>query len=197
MLTVSPPFRTPTENEIRRHIPLVRTVVASFARRLPANVLRDDLVAAGVLGLVDSLRKNGGDDSPTFESYARIRIRGAILDELRAQDWLPRRARWAAEGKTGHHPTVVAVIGLDETVERTAADANVKDAATMLEEVDDARQLAEVVDLLPVRERVIVRMHYFQGARFKDIGAALGVSEPRISQLHTRAIKQLRKLLAA
>src|SRR6185295_4970526 len=99
--------------EVSRHMPLVRQVVARFLRRLPANVLRDDLIAAGVFGLVDSLRKNGGDQGAAFESYARIRIRGAILDELRAQDWLPRRARWAMrDGTTEDVP--VAVIGLDD-----------------------------------------------------------------------------------
>ena len=197
MLTATPAFRSPSSEEIRRHIPLVRHIVASFVRRLPANVLRDDLVAAGVLGLVDSLRKNGGDGGATFESYARIRIRGAILDELRAQDWLPRRARWAAEGKPGHEATVVAVIGLDEAHERAVVDDDARDASTLLEEMDDARRLAEVVAQLPPRERLIVQMHYFQGVRFKDIGETLGVSEPRVSQLHSRAIGQLRKLLAA
>ena len=81
---------------LRRYLPLVRQVVAQMARRLPANVLRDDLMAAGVFGLMDSLRRNGAECSETFEWYARTRIRGAIFDELRAQDWLPRRARTAA-----------------------------------------------------------------------------------------------------
>ena len=82
MLATSPIFRTPSAEEITRHMPLVRQVVARFLRRLPSSVLRDDLMAAGVYGLVDALRKNGGDLGPAFEGYARIRIRGAILDEL-------------------------------------------------------------------------------------------------------------------
>lgn len=197
MLTATPAFATPSSEEIARHLPLVRQVVAGFVRRLPVNVLRDDLVAAGILGLVDSLRKNGGDGGPTFESYARIRIRGAILDELRSQDWLPRRARWAAEGKTERVATVLAVVGLDDATHELSLADDTPDAQEMLEESDEARRLAGVVDQLPPRERLIVQMHYFQGARFKDIGEALGVSEPRVSQLHTRAMSQLRKLLAA
>lgn len=197
MLTATPAFATPSSEEIARHLPLVRQVVAGFVRRLPVNVLRDDLVAAGILGLVDSLRKNGGDGGPTFESYARIRIRGAILDELRSQDWLPRRARWAAEGKTERAATVLAVVGLDDATHELSLADEAPDAHHMLEESDEARRLAGVVDQLPPRERLIVQMHYFQGARFKDIGEALGVSEPRVSQLHTRAMSQLRKLLAA
>ena len=201
MLTTAPLLRTPSSLEVTRHMPLVKQVVARFLRRLPANVLRDDLVAAGVFGLIDSLRKNGGDSGPSFESYARIRIRGAILDELRAQDWLPRRARWAASGKTastGGGPT--AVVGLDDLSpqERTAhfVDEDQEGAVALLEKAHEARQLSEAVDRLPPRERTIVRMHYFAGARFKEIGETLGVSEPRISQLHSRAMGQLRKLLA-
>jgi len=200
MLTAPPILRTPSNEEVNRHMPLVRQVVARFLRRLPANVLRDDLVAAGVHGLIDSLRKNGGDHGPTFESYARIRIRGAILDELRTQDWLPRRARWAALGKcAGSDETPIAVIGLDDLTpgERsgTCLNEDDKDPSELLAERQEARVLAEAIEQLPARERTIVRMHYFQGARFKDIGEVLGVSEPRVSQLHTRAMGQLRKLL--
>lgn len=201
MLTSPPIFRTPSAEEITRHMPLVRQVVARFLRRLPANVLRDDLVAAGVFGLVDSLRKNGGDHGATFESYARIRIRGAILDELRTQDWLPRRARWAALGKRPATDDVpVSVVGIEDLGpgERTASfvDEQGKDPSEQLEDCQENEQLADAIDKLPPRERTIVRMHYFQGARFKDIGEVLGVSEPRVSQLHSRAMGQLKKLLA-
>jgi RNA polymerase sigma factor FliA len=201
MLTSTPLLSSPSTDEVQRHMPLVKQVVARFLRRLPANVLRDDLIAAGVFGLIDSLRKNGGDQGPTFESYARIRIRGAILDELRAQDWLPRRARWAAAGKTPGSEDVapISIIGLDDLVggERTleVADESLEDACTLMEKGHERRQLAQAIAQLPDRERTIVQMHYFQGARFKEIGALLGVSEPRVSQLHTRAMGQLKKIL--
>jgi RNA polymerase sigma factor for flagellar operon FliA len=198
----SPPLMPSSRSEdVVRHMPLVRQVVARFLRRLPANVMRDDLVSAGVYGLVDSLRKNGGDQGSAFESYARIRIRGAILDELRAQDWLPRRARWAARGNAEHaEGTPVAVVALEDlgSAERcaTMVDAEAKDPSEQLEERQGSARLARAIERLPTREGTIVRMHYYQGARFKDIGAALGVSEPRVSQLHSRAMGQLKKLLA-
>src|SRR5258708_12470252 len=83
-------------------------------RKLPPNVLRDDLIAAGTFGLVDALRKSA-DRGPAFDWYARIRIRGAVVDELRAQDWLTRRARTRvaraqAEGVGGS----AAVVGFDD-----------------------------------------------------------------------------------
>ena len=203
MLTAAPLLRTPSSDEVTRHMPLVKQVVARFLRRLPANVLRDDLLAAGVFGLIDSLRKNGGDQGATFESYARIRIRGAILDELRTQDWLPRRARWAASGKvpasTGGEVAPIAVIGMDDLSQRervlNLVDEEQEDAVTLLEKGHDRQRLSQAIDQLPERERTIVRMHYFQGSRFKEIGEILGVSEPRVSQLHTRAMGQLKKLL--
>lgn len=202
MLTSPPIFRSPSAEEVNRHMPLVRQVVARFLRRLPANVLRDDLVAAGVHGLIDSLRKNGGDAGATFESYARIRIRGAILDELRTQDWLPRRARWAALGKcAATDETPIAVVGIEDLTpgERTSSFVNddEKDPSELLEDRQEAHMLSEAIEQLPARERTIVRMHYFQGARFKDIGEVLGVSEPRVSQLHSRAMGQLKKILAS
>ncbi len=202
MLTSPPIFRTPSAEEVNRHMPLVRQVVARFLRRLPANVLRDDLVAAGIHGLIDSLRKNGGDAGATFESYARIRIRGAILDELRTQDWLPRRARWAALGKrAATDETPIAVVGIEDLTprERTSSFVNdeEKDPSELLEDRQEAHVLSEAIEQLPVRERTIVRMHYFQGARFKDIGEVLGVSEPRVSQLHSRAMGHLKKILGS
>ncbi len=198
MLTSTPLLATPSADEVSRHMLLVKQVVARFLRRLPANVLRDDLLAAGVFGLIDSLRKNGGDQGPTFEAYARIRIRGAILDELRTQDWLSRRARWAVSDKVeAGEGAPMALIGLDDVDANSAlVDEEADDAEAQMVSEEDMKHLRDAVERLPPREATIVRMHYFHGARFKEIGAALGVSEPRISQLHTRAMGQLRKILA-
>src|SRR5690606_34900002 len=78
------------------YTPLVRQIAGGFQRRLPRNVLREDLIAAGMSGLWDAIRRHTDRPTESFEWYVRVRIRGAILDELRAQDWLPRRARAAA-----------------------------------------------------------------------------------------------------
>ena len=75
------------------------------------------------------------------------------------------------------------------------ADETLEDACTQMEKGHERRQLGEAISQLPEPERTIVQMHYFQGARFKEIGALLGVSEPRVSQLHTRAMGQLKKIL--
>jgi RNA polymerase sigma factor FliA len=179
--------------------PLVRKIAGGFQRKLPRNVLREDLIAAGMSGLWDAIRRHpdGGDDS--FEWYVRVRIRGAILDELRAQDWLPRRARAAAEANAGTEayvppPSVVRIDDVSEWEQnRCLADASSSEAAVAAKFTQET--LAKAVELLPERERHIVSSHYFRGVKFKDLGAELGVSEPRISQLHSRAIARLKELM--
>lgn len=83
----------PTGAELAEHMHLVHKVVAHFVRRLPSSVQREDLVAAGTLGLFFALRASTHTCDEMFASYARIRIRGAIVDELRRHDWSPRRRR--------------------------------------------------------------------------------------------------------
>lgn len=181
--------------------PLVRKIAGGFQRKLPRNVLREDLIAAGMSGLWDAIRRHpdGGDDS--FEWYVRVRIRGAILDELRAQDWLPRRARAAAEANAGTDayvppPSVVRIDDVSEWEQnRCLADSSSSEAAVAAKFTQET--LVKAVDLLPERERHIVSSHYFRGVKFKDLGAELGVSEPRISQLHSRAIARLKELMAS
>jgi RNA polymerase sigma factor for flagellar operon FliA len=201
--TVAP---VPTAAEIQQYLPLVHQVVARFMGKLPPNVLREDLVAAGTFGLIDSLRKNGVERGPKFEWYARIRIRGSILDELRAQDWLTRRARSkvTAQNSVGSIPPPAkrsAVIGFDDLPGgiqgMNMSDPTSRTPLELVEEGFDNALMAEAVALLPERERRIVTLHYFQGIQFKEIAAELKVSEPRISQLHTRAMGMLRSSLSA
>jgi RNA polymerase sigma factor for flagellar operon FliA len=186
----------PTAAEVTQYLPLVNQVVARFMSKLPPNVLRDDLMAAGTYGLIDSLRKNGSERTATFEWYARIRIRGAILDELRSQDWLTRRARShvvSAHGVDAGRRS--AAVALDDM-----PSADVASAPSPYDSVCERRQrnaLATAVATLPDRERQIITRHYFEDAQFKTIAQELGVSEPRISQLHARAVSMLRVKMAA
>jgi RNA polymerase sigma factor for flagellar operon FliA len=199
------PLREPTNDDIVRYLPLVHQVVRRLLRRLPSNVRREDLFAAGVFGLYDSIRKDWGDGGPRFEWYARIRVRGAILDELRAQDWLPRRARWVAAGRRAPAPGATclpsAVVGFDDLgtgeLATQLADTRTLDFGAQIELRSDVSAVVEAIDQLPERERTIVRLHYFEGVRFREIGTLLGVSEPRISQLHARAIGRLRSIMEA
>lgn len=190
--------RRVTNRDVQKHLPLVHRVVAQFMRRLPANIDRGDLMSAGMYGLVTSLERNGGDEGKAFEGYARTRIRGAILDELRAQDWLSRRTRTAVNEQNGTYTGPTTLVGLDDVSEseREATDPTIPDAHTLLETMGNKQVLQIALSRLPERERQIVAMHYFEDRLFKDIAIYLGVSEPRVSQLHARALERLRELLA-
>jgi len=190
---------TPTREELASYMYLVHQVVGRLLRKLPPNVLRDDLVAAGTFGLVDALRKSA-DRGPAFDWYARIRIRGAVVDELRAQDWLTRRARTRIErSRANGESGGVTVVGFDDLPEAQAQGFVDESAATPHEQVEqhiDRVALERAVAQLPERESNIVAWHYFDGVPFKTIAVRLGVSEPRISQLHARAMGRLRVTLA-
>jgi RNA polymerase sigma factor FliA len=187
---------------LETHLYLVHQVVAPIARRVPANVLRDDLLAAGVSGLVDSLRKNGGDGGTTFEWYARTRIRGAVLDELRAQDWLTRRARDAVNAASLLEETDTdgpVFVGLDEI---TAAEEQeflvsaAPDPEALYEAMEPYRMIARAFGILSERERKVIGMYYFGDKKFKEIGAELDVSEPRVSHIHARAVEKLKSVFS-
>jgi RNA polymerase sigma factor for flagellar operon FliA len=186
---------------LARYEPLVRKIAGGFQRKLPRNVLREDLIAAGMSGLWDAIRRHPDGPSESFEWYVRVRIRGAILDELRAQDWLPRRARAAAEAASGTDAYVPppAVVRFDDVSEweqnRCLADSSSSEIAVAAKFAQEA--LVKAVELLPERERHIVSQHYFRGVKFKDLGIELCVSEPRISQLHSRAIQRLKTLISS
>lgn len=210
-----------TKNEISAelitaHMPLVHGIVAQFMRKLPRSVQREDLVAAGTLGLFHALRGSSHTCDEMFAAYARIRVRGAIVDELRRHDWSPRRRRAPATPSapaptsTTSPPRLslvpppraetetprVQVVGFDDLPPNGSEIA--EDSASPLDDVlerHEHKALHAAVDALPPREREIVHMRYFQGLASKAIAQAMGLSEARISQLHARATARLKELL--
>lgn len=190
MLSLPPIARNPSHDEIRRYLPLVERVVSSVRRRLPSHLSRADLVAAGVRGLVDALRRDPGGHE-RFEAYASIRIRGAIYDDLRSLDWAPRSSR-SAEG-------AVSVVAFEDLApgeqSRHGHDVEALDAEGLMAMFEEQDALARAIDALPARERLIIRSRYFEGKQLEEIGAELHVTAARISQLHSRAIGMLRVAL--
>ena len=183
--------------EVSEFMPLVHQVVGAMLPRLPPNVLRDDLVAAGTFGLLDALRRQAASERGVeFVWYVRVRVRGAILDELRSQDWLSRRARrrFASEERASG----AAVVGIEDLPEdrRVLPDEAALTPETLVAARSDANALAKAVEKLPTRERDIITAHYFEGVQLRTIARDLGVSEPRVSQLHARAVARLREYLA-
>ncbi len=214
----------PTAEDIAAHMPLVQRIVAHFMRRLPRSVQREDLISAGTLGLFHALRSSAHTCPEMFASYARIRIRGSIVDELRRHDWSPRRrkdpnappaanANGPVSVRSNVTPIVpsglqqpiaaaarprVSVVGFDDLPAGSTAGM-AEDCASPLDDVLARREneaLHKAVEALPEREREIITMRYFQGMPSKAIAQAMGLSEARISQLHARATSRLRELLA-
>jgi RNA polymerase sigma factor for flagellar operon FliA len=193
----TPKTALPTREELTSFMPLVHTEVARMLRRMPPNVLRDDLVAAGSSGLLDALRKSS-DRGPAFQWYARVRIRGTLVDELRSQDWLSRRARArTTKANADGAPGGTLVVGFDDLppTEQELTDTTSSTPLELVERRMHRAELERAVALLPEREADIVTWHYFDEVAFKTIASRLGVSEPRVSQLHSRAIYRLKTKL--
>ena len=215
------------------YVPLVRYVVSRMSVTLPAGLERGDLVGFGTLGLLDAIDKYDIDLGLTFQTYGVTRIRGAILDELRSLDWVPRRMRQrmhtieAAASvfaqEHGNEPTVADlseatglgmedvrgamtayrrgyVTSLDEQLERDDRGRNeqilVDDTEELPDEVYDhaesRRMMRDQIRNLPLRERAVVALYYFEQLTFAEIGRVLGVSESRACQVHGRAVRELR-----
>lgn len=139
------------EQEILRHLPLVRTVVDRITAHLPPTVDRDDLFHAGVIGLIDALNRFDASRDNAFSTYAVMRIRGQVIDELRARDWVTRGARERA--KAYHH----AVKELSSTLQRLPTDAELAEELEIeecdLADMEREAQLAVQVSLdAPVGE---------------------------------------------
>ena len=186
----------PTTHDIREHMHLVYRVVSQMQRKLPRNVERDELVAAGIVGLLDAIRKNHTElGSSSFECYARIRIRGAILDDLRQLDWSPRRRR-SADGSPASAAAPISVVGIDDLGVGTLPHATTSSPHELTERLELCRAVDDALAQLPERDRKVLELRYIHDVPAKEIAVLLGVSEARVSQLHARATTALRGLLA-
>lgn len=228
------------EGLILNYAPLVSAVAGRVGMRLPSTVEQADLVSYGMFGLIDAIEKYQTDRAVKFESYASSRIRGAIIDELRAMDWVPRSVRTKAravdrayaelEAKLHRTPTedevarhlempvedlraiysqlsTVNVAALDEllgggddrpggvSLGDTLGDDRTLDPASSMEAAETKFLLARAIECLGERERIVVVLYYYEGMTLAEIGRVLGVTESRISQMHTAAMVRLRTRL--
>ncbi|MBN9164845.1 MAG: hypothetical protein BGO98_04105 [Myxococcales bacterium 68-20] len=199
-----------SNSDFASHMHLVLGIVADFMRRVPRSVQREDLVAAGSMGLLQALRSQKHTCPEMLTAYARIRIRGAVIDELRRHDWSPRRRRTSGPSAVTKSPSLVPAPGMPAAEEKSGVvvigfddlpptHSLREEGPSPLEQVEFRRSSVEVrraVDMLPPRERTIVRMRFFDDVSSKAIASTLGLSEARVSQLLARATTQLKQLLA-
>jgi RNA polymerase sigma factor FliA len=185
--------------------PMVERIAhkAAATYGLPAAVEVDDLISCGVLGLAEAFDRYDASRGVAFEAYAIPRVRGAVIDAIRAADWVPRKARQRSR-MTGEPVAVLVSMDADRQTEdgdRSTADRLADEGCAVpgaeLFAADDRRELMTALNRLPERERMIVTLHYFEKVALQDIAKSLKVTESRVSQLHTRALRMLRASIEA
>ncbi len=229
--------RDPTARDrlIVNYSPLVKFVAGRVGAGLPNSVDTGDLVSAGIFGLIDAIERFDPERGVKFETFAVPRIRGAVVDGLRALDWVPRSVRSRArevenafqhlEGKLGRAPTDEELSGhlrlsapefqkwlgsiasttvgpLDRALvagaDPRALTGDVPDSPAMLVEENEVRRLVrKEVRRLPEREKLVMTLYYDESLTLAEIGGVLGVTESRVSQIHTKAVLHLRARLSA
>ncbi len=219
---------------VENHAALVNRIARHLLARMPANVQIDDLVQSGMIGLLDAARKYDESKGASFETYAGIRIQGAMLDEVRKGDWTPRsvhrksrevaKAIQQVESRTGRHADdkeIAAELGtdlksyfrilhdsigtrlfsFDELTEAPDSafeivDGDAPDPLDAFQQSRFRRDLAKSIDGLPEREKLVLSLYYDEELNLKEIGAIIGVSESRVSQIHSVAALRLRSRMS-
>jgi RNA polymerase sigma factor for flagellar operon FliA len=217
---------------LRDFAPLVKRLAHQMMSRLPYSVQIDDIIQAGMMGLLDAASRYDEIHGAQFETYATQRIRGAMLDELRSADWLPRSLRrdmrrieqavsrlQQKQGKAPNETDIAKELDVplaeyqqmlqeargaqliyyedfqdedhDDFFERFEF-SNDTDPLALLQDERFKSELTRAIELLPERERMLMGMIYEQELNLREVGEVFGVSESRISQLHSQAVGRLR-----
>jgi RNA polymerase sigma factor for flagellar operon FliA len=231
------------ERLILHYSPLVKFVAGRVAAGLPQSIEQADLASYGIFGLIDAIDKFDPARGFKFETYAISRIKGAIIDELRAVDWVPRSIRAKARAieraysklenelrRSPSDPEVAAelewsedelnstlsqisftgLVALDELLAAGNSGSDKGGSATVGDTIADGAYdpveafetdemkitLADGINRMPDRERLVLTLYYYEGLTLAEIGSVLGVTESRVCQIHTKAILQLRARLA-
>tara|TARA_R110000824_G_scaffold222202_1_gene409756 strand:- start:175194 stop:175895 length:702 start_codon:yes stop_codon:yes gene_type:complete len=216
---------------LTQYMPLVRRQALTLQVRLPASIELDDLIQAGMVGLLEALGRFDATQGATFATFASQRIRGAMMDELRTRDWLPRSVRRSAravdnavrqleqqlgrtpeENEIAHHLEMPLseyqqllndtnsgqLLPFEELVADGGEPVNNELSNSPFEQLLDGQQrqtLIDAIDALPEREKLLMALYYQEELNLKEVGAVLGVTESRVSQLHSQAVSRLRARL--
>ncbi|HWM56060.1 MAG TPA: RNA polymerase sigma factor WhiG [Solirubrobacterales bacterium] len=225
------------ERLVVAYSPMVKFVAGRLGAGLPSHVDDADLISYGLMGLIGAIERFEPERGIKFETFAMTRIRGAIIDELRSLDWVPRSVRSRAreiettQAKLEHElqraPTeaeLAAKLGISEEELQaslleianssvyaldelwTVSDSS-GDTVSLLDTISDPRaedpqeslassevkdRLTEAIATLPEREQLVVALYYYENLTLREIGEVLGVTESRVSQLHTKAVMRLK-----
>lgn len=229
------PTQALREQLIIEYSQLVKLVAGRLSMYLGHNVEYDDLVSYGIFGLIDAIDKFDLTKNVKFETYASLRIRGAILDQIRKMDWIPRSVRQKQkkidmtmsklEAEYGRPATdeeiakelditvdeldiwngqtkISNIISLEDFIEQgseirmdASHNSQFEQPEKIVEKSELALMLEKALDELTEKEKSVVLFYYYEDLSLKEISKVLGVSESRVSQLHTKAIQKMKKHL--
>jgi RNA polymerase sigma factor FliA len=221
--------------DIEEYAYLVKRIAYHMMLRMPASVQVGDLIQAGMIGLIEAAQKFDGGRGASFETYAGIRIRGAIVDEMRRGDWVPRsvhrnsrrvaQATAAVEARKGrdakdseiaaelgvgideyyvmqHESNAGRLCSYEDTFGEEDSNIDAEEHGGSVNPLDGIQRtalkkaLAAAIAQLPERESMVLALYYDQELNLKEIGLVLGVSESRVSQIHSQAAAKLRQKLS-
>ncbi|NOT22090.1 MAG: FliA/WhiG family RNA polymerase sigma factor [Nitrospiraceae bacterium] len=219
---------------IREFAYVVKAMAYRLAYRLPAYMDAEDLVSVGIMGLMDAMDKYDPGREAKFKTYAEFRIRGAMLDEIRSMDWIPRSVHERVTLLQRVHTKLLNRLGRPPTDEEVAAEMNlspaeldeflVRSQGAVLVSLDDINlheldgpkildmladthhpdplaiilndqereRVADAIQELPEKERLVLTMYYYEELTMKEIGGILKVTESRVCQIHTKAVLNLK-----
>lgn len=220
--------RAQREDVVRHFAPKVKYLALRLRSRLPQSVELSELVSAGTLGLMEAFGKFKPDFNVKFDTYAESRIRGAMLDELRGMDWLPRSLRQRVrvldeamqrlEGVSGATPTeedLATATGLTAKEVREGLEALQAKLCLSLDAIQDTfaadgaytesepysrtaeqeilERVASLIDQLTEREKLVLSLYYTDELNMRETAEVMGITEGRVSQLHSQALLRLRR----
>ncbi|PCF93983.1 RNA polymerase sigma factor FliA [Vreelandella nigrificans] len=216
---------------LTQYMPLVRRQALTLQVRLPASIELDDLIQAGMVGLLEALSRFDAAQGATFATFASQRIRGAMMDELRTRDWLPRSVRRSARamdgavrrleqqlGRAPEENEIARELGVplseyqqllndtnsgqllpfEELGTDSGESTNGGASNVPFDQLLDSQQrqtLIDAIEALPEREKLLMALYYQEEMNLKEVGVVLGVTESRVSQLHSQAVSRLRARL--
>ncbi len=218
---------------VEQHATLVKRIAYHLIARLPHTVDVDDLIQAGMIGLFDAAQHYNASQGASFETYAGIRIRGSMLDEIRRNDWAPRSVHRKAreithaiqeieqqQGRNASESEIAKALGISIEEYQHQLHDSAGHQVFSLDEFSDSDEinaqpisghqsepeqdiqtsgfqhaLANAIQTLPERERLMMGLYYNEELNLKEIGEVLGVSESRVSQIHSQTVIRLRSKL--
>jgi len=215
---------TEADELIQKYATVIDRIVRRIVMRTGLQSAFDDLWSAGALGLLEAARRFDASRGVTFETFVEHRIRGAMLDELRRMDHLPRRLRSRTDDLQKAKKKLQGQLGRDASTEELATEMKVD-----LEEVGGIEALLEphvpldrwvqssetgepdieerlsrsqmvaslegAIRTLPERLQTVLGLHYLEGLTYREIAKMLDISEPRVCQLHSDGLRKLRATL--